>query len=198
MSVNFYVRPAEVWQFFEGNKNRLAKELVLIAENDKTEYSVYLTEHGGYPLLSVYDEDVKLYEESATSEAELCRLARELCYRYLFSEHAIPLDYVPAREHPPGSPTVCCTSADLDDMIYEREDELRLATADYLMAVLRLDDQEQLDSYNTDLVDRVLDDFCRYLAEKLHISVYRPTWVADKETGCEVSVEYPYLGICGA
>ena len=42
MGVHIYVAANTVWAFFQSHKDRLSKEMVVIAENKDTEYAVYL------------------------------------------------------------------------------------------------------------------------------------------------------------
>ena len=53
MVVKIYVEPDDTWDFFDDNLYRLKEEMVLIAENEETEYSVFITENNGNPLFSV-------------------------------------------------------------------------------------------------------------------------------------------------
>ena len=66
MGVQIHVPADKVWEFFQENKKRLKEEMVAIAENEDTEYTVYLTDEEGYPLFVVCqgDEDAE-YEEAA-------------------------------------------------------------------------------------------------------------------------------------
>ena len=52
MGVHIYVAANTVWAFFQSHKDRLSKEMVVIAENKDTEYAVYLTEDNALPLFS--------------------------------------------------------------------------------------------------------------------------------------------------
>ena len=64
MGVQIHVPADKVWEFFQENKKRLKEEMVAIAENEDTEYTVYLTDEEGYPLFVVCqgDEDAE-YDE---------------------------------------------------------------------------------------------------------------------------------------
>ena len=198
MGVNIHLKPTQVWPFFEENKARLAQEMVAIAENEETEHSVYLTEENDRPLLSVYKEDKKLYEEPAVSEKDCEATAKQIYLKYLFplviSSPKYSFDDADQSDEDlelsPEEELQNC-----EDAIYEREDELSFAMQDFLEVLLNCKNQKQMmELYGEDIIESVLDSFCRVLAEEHLISVYRPTWVAD-EDGYDNFVEYPYLDV---
>ena len=43
MGASIHIQPENIWSFFQKNRKRLSEEMVSIAENDDTEYAVYLT-----------------------------------------------------------------------------------------------------------------------------------------------------------
>lgn len=191
MGVNVYIPTDEVWSFFQKNKDRLKKEMVAIAENDDTDYAVYLTEDYGYPTFFVCKGDADPeYEEGAIS-ADDCSKTAEKCYtQYLFpvfvsSQKCLPDDAEVEIED---------NTQDIQDIMYEREDELRLALCDFLQVVL-LEDEENSDvesTYGSAMIDEILDHFLEYLGFEHSLPVYRPMFVADEDTGCEVYTEFPY------
>lgn len=202
MGVNIHLKPTQVWPFFEENKARLAQEMVAIAENEDTEYSVYLTEENDCPLLSVYKEDKKLYEEPAVSEKDCETTAKQIYLKYLFPvvintpQYSFDDDNSPEEDedrlefYSDEDELQNC-----EDAIYEREDELVFAMQDFLEVLLNCKNQEQIaELYGEDIVENLLDEFCQFLADEYLISVYRPTWV-DDEHGTENFVEYPYLDV---
>ena len=71
--------------FFQSHKDRLSKEMVVIAENKDTEYAVYLTEDNALPLFSVCKGDAKPeYEECVLTETGCNEAAKRLYAQYLF------------------------------------------------------------------------------------------------------------------
>lgn len=200
MGVNIHLKPTEVWQFFIKNKGRLENEMVAIAENEEASRFVYLTEENGCPLLSVYKEDTKLYEEGAVSAADSESTAKQIYLKYLFpvvvhgSVHTFQTDF----DEEDDEITAEMELQMMEDEVYEREDALIFAMQDFLEVVLNCDTPTQIRQlYGKELVDELLDSFCRLLAEEYLISVYRPTFVTDEETGEESYVEYPYLDVDG-
>lgn len=197
MSVKIYVPTGDVWSFFQSNIERLQNEMVVIAENDDTEYAVYLTEDKGYPSFSVCKGEGKAeYEEGAISEHD-CEDTAKRCYvKYL-----LPVVVTNEKGFPKSSPTKFeeeddTTHQDRMDNIYVREDELRLAMCDFLKVALSLecDPAEILTECGSELVTDVLDSVLEYIGMELCLEVYRPMFVTDADTGCEIYTEYPYDG----
>lgn len=81
------------------------------------------------------------------------------------------------------------------DMIYEREDELFLAAADFLGTVLCVDDEKDavtaIQEYGID-IGMFVDSVFEYLAADFNVSAYRPTMCDGAESGEELLDEYPY------
>ena len=197
MGVNIHIPADEVWSFFQKNKDRCSKEMIAIAENTDTEYAVYLTEENGYPSFSVCKgDDEPEYEEGAISENDCADTAKRCFLKHLFpvivtNERAIPSSVLDDEEDDEDE---FGTLQDMEDTIYEREDELRLAMCDFLQVVLREGDDgvEIMDTYGSGLVDEILDHVLEYIATECCLDVYRPTLITDEETGCEMYTEYPY------
>jgi len=198
MGVNIHLKPTEVWPFFSENKARLENEMVAIAENEETCHSVYLTEENGCPLLSVYKEDTKLYEEGAVSAADSELTTKQIYLKYLFPVvvHDTKYSFQSDLEEDEEEITAEMEMQMMEDEIYEREDALTFAMQDFLEVVLNCNSPSQItELYGKDIIEELLDSFCMLLAEEHLISVYRPTFVTDEETGEESYVEYPYLDV---
>lgn len=193
MGVNIHIPADEVWSFFQKNKDRCTKEMIAIAENTDTEYAVYLTEENGYPTFSVCKGDGKPeYEEGAISENDCTDTAKRCYLKYLFpvivrNDKTTILEDEDAED---GFET----RQDVEDAMYEREDELRLALCDFMQVALREggDGVDIMDTYGVDMVDDILDFVLEYMATELCLDIYRPTIITDEETGCELYTEYPY------
>lgn len=196
MGVDIHISAHEVWAFFQENKDRLAKEMVVIAENTDTKYAVYLTEEDGYPLFSVCKGSAEPeYEEGAINEQDCTQTAAK-CYRqYLFpvivsKEKAVQQyedDLLEGEAESEQEP-------DCYDTIYEREDELQLALCDFLQVALQEyeEGRDIADIYGQAMIDEVLDHVLEYLGLEQCLPIYRPMFVTDEETGEEVYTEYPY------
>ena len=58
--MNIYVKPDEIWDYFQKNKKHLEEVVEVIAEvelDDKTKLQVCITEDSGYPKLTLELED---------------------------------------------------------------------------------------------------------------------------------------------
>lgn len=194
MGVNIYVPADEVWYFFQKNKDRLEKEMVAIAENDDTEYAVYLTEEHGYPTLFVCKGDADAeYGEGAISADDCLKTARKCYSQYLFPVSVCSQKSFQEDDDNDENETED-SAQEMQDLAYEREDELRMALCDFLQVVL-LDDEENSDiesTYGSAMIDEILDHFLEYLGFEHSLPVYRPMFVADDDAGCEVYTEFPY------
>jgi len=195
MGVKIYVAAEDVWSFFQGNTARLKKEMVAIAENEDTEYAVYLTEDKGYPSFSVCKGDSKPeYQEGAISEHDCTETAKRCYVRYLCpvvvnNEKGFPKSSFEEPDEPEG-----LTEQDKQDNVYVREDELRFAMCDFLKVALNLDCDpvEIMSDCGAPLVDDVLDAILEYIGIEHGLEVYRPMFLIDEDSGDEVYTEYPY------
>lgn len=194
MGVHIYVAANTAWAFFQNHKDRLSKEMVIVAENTDTQYAVYLTEDNALPLFSVCKGDAKPeYEECALTETGCNEVAKRLYTQYLF-----PVTIIDGGKCSPElaeAELEDLTRQDMEDAEYEREDELTLALCDFLSVVLQEsegDSPEIMDTYGETFVNEVLDHFLEYLALEQCLPIYRPMIITDEETGCEVYTEFPY------
>lgn len=194
MGVHIHVPADAVWGFFQESRKRLNKEMVLIAENTDTEYAVYLTEENDLPVLAVAKGDEKIeYKEHCVSEDDCTTVAKKFYTRYLFPVMITDDKYIP--EDVPDGVEDDGTWMDMEDAMYERNDELSLAMADFLAIALQEGDNDGtniLEAYGYEVVDEILDGFLKELSENYGFHIYRPMIVTEKESGCEVFTEFPY------
>lgn len=195
MGTSIHLQPENIWQFFQKNKKRLSEEMVAIAENDETEYAVYLTEENGFPHFCVCKGNgAPEYEEGAINEQDCTDTAKKCCVQYLF-----PVTVTSRRgklyAFDEDGGITDFDEQDQEDTICQREDDLFFALYDFLNVVLQSDE----DSFDTEEVfdqeslEAILDNFLEYLASEFEIPIYRPMIVED-ETGGDVYTEYPYNG----
>ena len=196
MGLEVYVKPKEAWDFFAENIKRLADEQVAIAENNETDYFVYMTEDKGCPLLSVWrGEHSKMYEEPAVNRHDLEVTLKRIYLKYLTplvvdSEKKFPINKEPEPPEDVRDPELELVI--MQDEVYKREDDLQLATDDYLLELLCCKSYEQMIKEYGNFVDEFLERVCEILADEFSISVYRPKFEYDEETGIEEFVEFPY------
>lgn len=224
MGANIYLKPSEVWSFYTKNPDKFEKERVIVAENTDTKYEICATKHLGTLQFLVYRQDIQQYEELVIDENDCSRTAKQLYVKYLFpvtvsskepveSGKKIPVDTkkhkddrkasqlkYPAPSMPDNidemdESDIVEVMAELDDEIYQRDDELEMATKDFLAVLLNCDVDEIGELYGRYLVSDYIEYACELLAEEFSISVYHPRWVTDDETGVDEYVQYPYLDV---
>ena len=151
-------------------------------------------------VLNVYLDNGLEYDEESD------RLTKNLHYkedpdtsalsfytRYLFPVMITDDKYIP--EDVPDNGEDDETWMDMEDAMYERNDELGLAMADFLAIALQEGDNDGtniLEAYGYEVVDEILDGFLKELSEDYGFHIYRPMIVTEKESGCEVFTEFPY------
>lgn len=224
MGVNVYLKPSEIWSFYEKNPVKFEKERVVVAENTETKYEVCVTKHLGHLQFLVYRQDVQQYEELVIDDNDCTRTAKQLYVKYLFpvtvtknepvesgkkipvdtnkhkddrkaSQVKYPLPKVPDNLDEMDDNDIVEVVAELDDEIYQRDDELEMATKDFLAVLLNCDTEEIGELYGRFLVADFIEYACELLAEEFLISVYHPRWYTDEETGVDEYVQYPYLDV---
>ena len=199
-NVKIYIPVAELWSFYLQNVSRCEKEMVLVAENTDTEYAVYITDEDGTLMLSACKGDESPeYEEYAMNADDCANTARKMMLRYL-----IPVSFVKGRMVMPDNlpeglededGEIGLSQQDMEDEMYEREDELDLAIKDFLAVVLQEPDSDRVAAnYEQSFIDEVLDDFLRILAKDYCCEIFRPMFIEDAETGSEIYTQFPYEG----
>ncbi len=209
--VKMYVTPDEIWEFFNKNREKLIDSKVVVAENVDTKYAVLLTDaYDGVANLIVERDEVKIYSSYEWDPDKCYRSYRQMVGNYLlpvieddlkeppakreFSDYDIPDDLPPDVSIGPEEQIDDDELHDMEDAQYEREDELFLATADYLSVVMNVGDGDGcaiVDAYGVQFVNEVTDHFLQYLADEWGADIYRPT-LFDGETGEQMMIEYPY------
>lgn len=154
MGVKIYIPAADVWSFFKNNETQLSEKMVVIAENTETEYTVYLTEESGYPQFVVcHGDDDAEYDEGAISQKDCEDTAQRCFLRYLYpitvtsTKYSTPFDEDDGPEDEP-------TKQEMEDAMYEREDELAIAMGDFLQVALQdgVDGTDVVDTYGLELL----------------------------------------------
>ncbi len=193
MGTSIHLQPENIWQFFQKNKKRLSEEMVAIAENDETEYAVYLTEENGLPHFCVCKGNgAPEYEEGAINEQDCTDTAKKCCVQYLF-----PVTVTSRRgklyAFDEDGGITDFDEQDQEDTIYQREDDLFFALYDFLNVVLQSDegDTDAAEIFDQDSLETILDSILENLATDFGLPIYRPMMVED-ETGVEAYTEYPY------
>lgn len=180
MSLVKYVDPQNsIWDLFCENRDRLSKELVLIAEDDELGLEVCVTEENGALLFVVLDGGQIEFKGSRYD-----RTSSEATLQFIYDSFF--------KSSKTESEEVNVSRDDYEDKIYEREDELYLAAADFLSVLLCKDDPfEVQDLHGEEFIDEFVDYICEYLRNECGISVYRPV-IIDLDDGTEEFEDYPY------
>lgn len=183
MSAKIHVKPEDVWKFFNRNALQLAEEMVSIAENEDTGTNVYLTEDDDTPQLVVTDNSDKVvHEEYLVSQRDAEHSTKKIYEKYM-----VPID---ASDDEADDDEV--TRSDMEDAIYEREDEILMAFEDFLEVLMEEDRDVLYDGYHDKQFDELLNKVVRLIATEFGIRVRRPMFLVDEATGLEVYAEYPY------
>ena len=203
MSIKIYIEPEDVWGFYHANPERMEKEMVVIAENEETEYAVYVTDDEGCLTFLVYSGDEEIFDDYALEKIMCTETARGIYETYLYPVEVYDKRYFPDiydNDTPPSSES----QQDMEDIVYEREDELCLAMSDFLETLLikavysasYVGGDDCLNAIDIDedyievISDEILDSLCRFLNKRYHISVYRPRLI--EKDNKEMLLEYPY------
>lgn len=177
--IEYYLDPKDVWRYFQSHKKELEKTMVLLGENTDTGFSVFLTEDDGYPFFVVTDSTKQSEDEEGAITPEECEKTVRLLYKY-YIEPAVCTDIDDDEDY------------DINDMIFEREDEMICAVDDLVTVFCGNDYSCFRSSHKTNSdMQEILDEICCLLADKHHMPVYRPTLFTD-DNGEDCYVEYPY------
>lgn len=194
MGVKIYIATEEVWNFFKKNTDRLEKEMVTIAENPDTKYAVYLTEKSGYPLICVCRGELPPeYEEGAITMSD-CTDTVKRCYsKFLFPISVTDKGSFQEKECL-GYESCDTITPDLEDAMYEREDDLVSSMSEFLKIAIsgKQSDTDIIDEYGLDFVNDILENVLEYISYEHCIPIYRPMIFTDDETESEIYTEYPY------
>lgn len=142
--MKIYVKPDEIWDYFQKNKKHLKEVVEVIAEvelDDKTNLQVCITEDNGYPKLTLELEDDVLEKECAISKSD-CDVVSHKFYAVFEStieklNESFKID-------------------ESEEFSYEREDEILEALAEFLTVILDI----PVDAFDDEeLVAMILESF---------------------------------------
>lgn len=167
-----HVRPEELWDFFNENKQSLSDNYMLIAEKQESLVEVYLTEERGFPYLRVEVDGQCEYEMNSVS-----KLDAEEEYKEILS-------------------VFFCSDGDEDgDGVFSYDDIMRLnevqEAAYEFMAVLTEEPSTQ-SMISEDDINDIVGAVVEYLAEQHGIHVRYPTIIENDESGLPAVVQFPY------
>ena len=198
MGVKIHIPAEDIWTFFFRNKERCREEMIEIAVNEDTKYTIYLTEEYDYPMFAVFydNNDEAEYEEGAISRDDCLNTAKRVFADYLFpvtvkNEKAIPAE----KEKEKNNTDPDEEYAEQCDDVLQRDDELTLALLDFLKVVFETETEsvDIFDDYGEETIAQILDDFLDCLADQHGFTdIRRPTFIVDEESGIEFYTEHPY------
>lgn len=185
-----FIKPEKVWDFFMANRDKLKREMCMIAMNESTKYELRLDIEGEYPLLRVFYNGESEYGRYITNRTDAPAIIRGVILTQLcpvVEETEVPDDQdddvAPSRDDEEFD--VVCQA-----MIDMREDHLYAAAGDFLTALLNTCSS---DIYSGEIPEAVIENVCKMLARRFKISVFRPTWKSAENGEAETYEEYPYL-----
>lgn len=181
------VESSEIWDYSLEHEDELSRNQHLMAENDDYGMEVWLTMANGSPELIVECDGNEIYREDIFNEKDAKRTADRIYDDYLsikaietMTDSEDKTVYVEDE-----------SEEEYDDeqmLIDEREEEIDAAVRDFVNIV------SDTGCYN--LTDEAVDDlkehFLEYMHRKLGISIYRPMYLEDADTGEDYFIEYPY------
>lgn len=181
------VESSEIWDYSLEHEDELSRNQHLMAENDDYGMEVWLTMANGSPELIVECDGNEIYREDIFNEKDAKRTADRIYDDYLSIK---AIETMTDSE----DKTVYIedeSEEEYDDeqmLIDEREEEIDAAVRDFVNIV------SDTGCYN--LTDEDVDDlkehFLEYMHRKLGISIYRPMYLEDADTGEDYFTEYPY------
>lgn len=183
MSVIKYLTPEETAEYFKEHKKELEDTRVIIAEDPATDLTMYMTNENSTCFLSLYDANIQrraVYLDGEDADG----IADEVlsCYIEFFTPEPTP--------YPEPLEEQQLETDELNQAMYDREDELYDVTSRYLDDILDCYTMDSRFEVCTDeVIDEVLNMVCDYLLS-CGMKIYRPHWVTNPETGTEEFVEY--------
>lgn len=190
-----HIEVSQLWEFYERNEKRLRDEMVLVAECGGG-HELYISSDDGGALLTVFDGGGEVeYEEHAWDSYDCKRAANEIIEEFCDSDS--DPDYLMDRIGAEAVPLSTLDSTEVTGVIADREWELQIAMAEFLMTVTNNIDGctsavDFLETYGNDYVKEVLDSVLDVLSCDYAIEIFRPSVIMDDETGLEMYIEEPY------
>lgn len=185
--IEIYIKPDELWDYFQKHKKRFEITLeniaeVLDAQTGASLLRVYLTEENGYPSMTieqVYDkgEEEVLVKECAISAKDCVAVYQKLLKQ--LEEYS---------EKIKSETTSNVDETDLE-LVAEREAELREALAVFLNTLMGFDESDEI-VYDEEELSDMLDDIEMMVCQDFGYVAYRPQIIECN--GQKKLVEFPY------
>lgn len=181
------VEPSEIWEYSLDHEDELLTTQHLMAKNDDYGTEIWLTMVSGSPELIVECDGSEIYREDIFNERDAKKTAERLYDEYLSikaietmidaEDNTVYVEDDPEEEYD-----------DEQMLINEREEEIDAAVRDLVNIV------SDTGCYNLtdEAVDNLKEHFLEYMYRKWGISIYRPMYLEDDDTGEDYFTEYPY------
>lgn len=135
-----YVKPDNVWDYFQTHKERLKSELDIIAEDSDTRLEVCLTEEHGLPMFTIEDCTEKSIGEVLESEGAVsqndCMSVAEKFYT-IIEEFSLPTEEMQANQNEPSDSDY--------ELVAEREFEILEAFKQFLKVLVGYSEAEAVE-----------------------------------------------------
>lgn len=202
-----YILPEDGWTFFNQNEARLRNEIVIVAENVDTGYTLGLTIERGTRLARVYRDGVVEKEDAIVSYGDCIDVLCFLIDRYLVPccDYATPVGMEDADDKSadeeeerelfgdyPEEDEDEDEDEDIADKISDRENELLLAVEDFIQSALSDYNSHWLDLLQDEDLQDILDYFLSYLSDEYGLPILRPILIEDEDTKETHYTDYPY------
>lgn len=187
--IEVYVKPDELWDYFQKHKKYLGIVMDNVAEvlDDETEsplVRVYLTEENGYPSMTIEqvhgeDEEEVLVKECAISAKDCVAVYQKLLKR--LEEYAEEIKFEMS------------LASDIDEtdleIVADREAELREALAVFLNTLMGYDESDEI-VYDEEELSDMLDNIEMMMCQDFGYVAYRPQIIECN--GQKKLVEFSY------
>lgn len=182
MSAKIYVEAPDVWEHFKTHIGEARSGLICLAENEEYGITIYMTESGGFPLITVDADGDEILEEEIESNLECDSVVAEIYDNYLTSN---VIDILIGVEEEENEYTI---AEELDEI---EERELELDDAVYGLLSTLVPNLHDISDDPDEVYEDVKDHICEYLYQKHGISIYRPMILED-EDGSDYFTDFPY------
>lgn len=184
MAAKINIKATEIWKYFQGCKEELKTLMHLIAENPDYGVQIYITSEKELPNIVVTADDVPVYEEVSVNEHDCTKTAEKVFDTYLTEKAIMVLSGLFDDEDYP-------TTAEIEDMISEREDALDCAIYNFVTTVMMDENYDVTCAGFDEILDDIKEHILEYMARKHKLPIYRPM-VLEYDDGTEEVSDYPY------
>lgn len=186
MAGKINIQAADVWVFWQKNKNTLRTKPHDIAENPDCGIVIELSTAGDYPEITVFADDDEIERELVYGPTDCNACVLDIYTDYVTGNAQTKL----AEYYKTHDKKEEVDDADPEkDRAYQidfREEELKTAVFDLLSTVFSETEIPILDA----MTDAAVDDILQFLYQKHKLPIYRPMILEDDDG--EFFEEYPY------